>query len=70
MLEMLPAPWGPVRSGVAPDHPMSQIGQPNNRNVQRRSAISFGGDIAVGDCHDALSHVVGAHADRCDNPSW
>jgi ferredoxin--NADP+ reductase len=73
MLEMLPTPWGLVRSGVAPDHPKIK----SVSNVFEKTAsdprFRFFGNIAVGthvqttdlaERYDAVIYAVGAQADR------
>jgi ferredoxin--NADP+ reductase len=73
MLEMLPTPWGLVRSGVAPDHPKikSISGQFEKTAVDPR--FRFFGNIVVGDHvqaaelaerYDAVIYAVGAQSDR------
>jgi len=73
MLEMLPTPWGLVRSGVAPDHPKIK----SVSNVFEKTAsdprFRFFGNIAVGthvqaaelaERYDAVVYAVGAQSDR------
>jgi ferredoxin--NADP+ reductase len=73
MLEMLPTPWGLVRSGVAPDHPKIK----SVSNVFEKTATDqrfrFFGNIAVGEHvqaaelaerYDAVIYAVGAQSDR------
>ena len=73
MLEMLPTPWGLVRSGVAPDHPKIK----SVSNVFEKTAsdqrFRFFGNIAVGEHvqaaelaerYDAVIYAVGAQSDR------
>ena len=73
MLEMLPTPWGLVRSGVAPDHPKikSISGQFEKSALDPR--FRFFGNIVVGDHvhaaelaerYDAVIYAVGAQSDR------
>ncbi|MFG1929122.1 FAD-dependent oxidoreductase [Mycobacterium sp. NPDC048908] len=73
MLEMLPTPWGLVRSGVAPDHPKikSISGQFEKTALDPR--FRFFGNIVVGDHvhaaelaerYDAVIYAVGAQSDR------
>src|SRR5690348_1513638 len=73
MLEMLPTPWGLVRSGVAPDHPKikSISGQFEKTALDPR--FRFFGNIVVGDHvqaaelaarYDAVVYAVGAQSDR------
>ena len=76
MLEMLPTPWGLVRSGVAPDHPKikSISGQFEKTALDPR--FRFFGNIVVGDHvqaaelaerYDAVIYAVGAQSDRSLN---
>ena len=76
MLEMLPTPWGLVRSGVAPDHPKikSISGQFEKTALDPR--FRFFGNIAVGEHvhpgelaerYDAVIYAVGAQSDRSLN---
>ena len=73
MLEMLPTPWGLVRSGVAPDHPKIK----SVSNVFEKTAsdprFRFFGNIAVGnhvqatelaERYDAVVYAVGTQTDR------
>jgi ferredoxin--NADP+ reductase len=73
MLEMLPTPWGLVRSGVAPDHPKikSISGQFEKTALDLR--FRFFGNIVVGEHvqtselaerYDAVIYAVGAQSDR------
>src|SRR5690348_6596597 len=73
MLEMLPTPWGLVRSGVAPDHPKikSISGQFEKTALDPR--FRFFGNIVVGDHvhaaelaerYDAVIYAIGAQSDR------
>jgi ferredoxin/flavodoxin---NADP+ reductase len=73
MLEMLPTPWGLVRSGVAPDHPKikSISGQFDKTALDPR--FRFFGNVVVGDHvqaaelaerYDAVIYAVGAQSDR------
>lgn len=73
MLEMLPTPWGLVRSGVAPDHPKIKS---ISRTFEKTSAdprFRFFGNITVGqdvsvdelaDRYDAVVYAVGTQSDR------
>ncbi len=73
MLEMLPTPWGLVRSGVAPDHPKikSISGQFEKTALDLR--FRFFGNIVVGEHvqtselaerYDAVIYAFGAQSDR------
>jgi len=59
MLEMLPTPWGLVRSGVAPDHPKIKSISAQFEKTALDPRFRFFGNIVVGD------HVQAAElADR------
>jgi NADPH-dependent glutamate synthase beta subunit-like oxidoreductase len=61
MLEMLPTPWGLVRSGVAPDHPKIKSVSAQFEKTALDPRFRFFGNIIVGD------HVQPAElADRYD----
>lgn len=73
MLEMLPTPWGLVRSGVAPDHPKIKTISAQFEKTGADPRFRFFGNIAVGqhigadelaDRYDAVIYAVGAQADR------
>jgi ferredoxin--NADP+ reductase len=73
MLEMLPTPWGLVRSGVAPDHPKIKSISKTFEKTATDPRFRFFGNIAVGDHvqadelsqrYDAVVYAVGAQADR------
>jgi len=73
MLEMLPTPWGLVRSGVAPDHPKIKS---VSRTFEKTAAdprfrffgnISVGRDVSADDLsqrYDAVVYAVGTQSDR------
>ncbi|HTI76137.1 MAG TPA: FAD-dependent oxidoreductase [Mycobacterium sp.] len=73
MLEMLPTPWGLVRSGVAPDHPkIKSISAPFEKTALD-PRFRFFGNIVVGEHvqpaelaerYDAVIYAVGAQSDR------
>jgi ferredoxin--NADP+ reductase len=76
MLEMLPTPWGLVRSGVAPDHP--KIKSISNQFVKTAEdpRFRFFGNVSVGEHveaaelaerYDAVIYAVGAQSDRALN---
>ncbi|MGV0741779.1 FAD-dependent oxidoreductase [Mycolicibacterium sp. XJ870] len=76
MLEMLPTPWGLVRSGVAPDHPKIKSISAQFEKVSADPRFRFFGNIAVGDHvqpaelaeqYDAVVYAVGAQSDRSLN---
>lgn len=72
MLEMLPTPWGLVRSGVAPITRRSSRSPPNSKTAAD-PRFRFFGNIRVGEHvhaaelaerYDAVVYAVGAQADR------
>jgi ferredoxin--NADP+ reductase len=73
MLEMLPTPWGLVRSGVAPDHPKIKSISAQFEKTALDTRFRFFGNIVVGDHvhaaelaerYDAVIYAVGAQSDR------
>lgn len=73
MLEMLPTPWGLVRSGVAPDHPKIKSISAQFEKTAADPRFRFFGNIVVGDHvapaelaerYDAVVYAVGAQSDR------
>jgi ferredoxin--NADP+ reductase len=73
MLEMLPTPWGLVRSGVAPDHPKIKSISKTFEKTTLDERFRFFGNIAVGrdvqttelaGRYDAVVYAVGAQSDR------
>jgi ferredoxin--NADP+ reductase len=73
MLEMLPTPWGLVRSGVAPDHPKIKTISAQFEKTANDPRFRFFGNIRVGEDvqaaelaerYDAVIYAVGAQADR------
>ncbi|MBO0677512.1 FAD-dependent oxidoreductase [Mycolicibacterium sp. S2-37] len=73
MLEMLPTPWGLVRSGVAPDHPKIKSISAQFDKTSSDPRFRFFGNIAVGEHvqaaelaerYDAVVYAVGAQSDR------
>jgi ferredoxin--NADP+ reductase len=73
MLEMLPTPWGLVRSGVAPDHPKIKSISKTFEKTSSDPRFRFFGNITVGDDvqaaelterYDAVVYAVGAQSDR------
>jgi len=73
MLEMLPTPWGLVRSGVAPDHPKIKSISKTFEKTALDQRFRFFGNIEVGnhvqaadlaDRYDAVIYAVGAQSDR------
>ncbi|BBY98218.1 FAD-dependent oxidoreductase [Mycolicibacterium fallax] len=73
MLEMLPTPWGLVRSGVAPDHPKIKSISRQFEKFAADPGFRFFGNVTVGDQvsaadlaqrYDAVIYAVGAQTDR------
>lgn len=73
MLEMLPTPWGLVRSGVAPDHPKIKTISAQFEKIGTDPRFRFFGNIRVGEHvhadelaerYDAVIYAVGAQSDR------
>lgn len=73
MLEMLPTPWGLVRSGVAPDHPKIKSISRTFEKTAADERYRFFGNVAVGrdvsadelaERYDAVIYAVGAQSDR------
>ncbi|MCV7074906.1 FAD-dependent oxidoreductase [Mycobacterium szulgai] len=73
MLEMLPTPWGLVRSGVAPDHPKIKSVSQQFEKTAEDSRFRFFGNVKIGDHisaaelaerYDAVIYAVGAQSDR------
>lgn len=76
MLEMLPTPWGLVRSGVAPDHPKIKSISKQFEKTAQDPRFRFFGNVAVGEHvqaselaerYDAVVYAVGAQSDRALN---
>jgi ferredoxin/flavodoxin---NADP+ reductase len=76
MLEMLPTPWGLVRSGVAPDHPKIKSISAQFEKTALDERFRFFGNIVVGEHvqsqelaerYDAVIYAVGAQSDRSLN---
>lgn len=73
MLEMLPTPWGLVRSGVAPDHPKIKSISAQFDKISSDDRFRFFGNVTIGDQiqadelaarYDAVVYAVGAQSDR------
>ncbi|CRZ15466.1 FAD-dependent oxidoreductase [Mycolicibacterium neworleansense] len=73
MLEMLPTPWGLVRSGVAPDHPKIKSISAQFDKTAADPRFRFFGNIKVGEHvtpaelaqrYDSVIYAVGAQSDR------
>ncbi|BBX74432.1 FAD-dependent oxidoreductase [Mycobacterium shinjukuense] len=76
MLEMLPTPWGLVRSGVAPDHPKIKSISKQFEKTAEDPRFRFFGNLVVGEHvqpadlaerYDAVIYAVGAQSDRTLN---
>jgi ferredoxin/flavodoxin---NADP+ reductase len=76
MLEMLPTPWGLVRSGVAPDHPKIKSISKQFEKTAEDPRFRFFGNVAVGDHiepaelaehYDAVIYAIGTQSDRSLN---
>ncbi|ORW04759.1 FAD-dependent oxidoreductase [Mycobacterium kyorinense] len=76
MLEMLPTPWGLVRSGVAPDHPKIKSISRQFEKTADDHRFRFFGNVVVGEHisaaelaehYDAVIYAVGAQSDRSLN---
>lgn len=73
MLEMLPTPWGLVRSGVAPDHPKIKSISKQFEKIAGDPRFRFFGNVAVGEHvapaelgerYHAVIYAIGAQSDR------
>jgi ferredoxin/flavodoxin---NADP+ reductase len=73
MLEMLPTPWGLVRSGVAPDHPKIKSISKQFEKIAEDERFRFFGNVGIGEHisttelaeqYDAVVYAIGAQADR------
>src|SRR6476469_6638040 len=73
VLEMLPTPWGLVRSGVAPDHPKIKTISAQFEKIASDPRFRFFGNIKIGEHveaaevaehYDAVVYAIGAQADR------
>jgi ferredoxin/flavodoxin---NADP+ reductase len=76
MLEMLPTPWGLVRSGVAPDHPKIKSISKQFEKTAEDDRFRFFGNVVIGEHisvaelaehYDAVVYAIGAQADRLLN---
>lgn len=76
MLEMLPTPWGLVRSGVAPDHPKIKSISKQFEKTAEDPRFRFFGNVVVGEHvgsdelakhYDAVIYAIGAQSDRALN---
>lgn len=76
MLEMLPTPWGLVRSGVAPDHPKIKSISKQFEKTAQDPRFRFFGNVSVGEHvhaselaerYHAVVYAVGAQSDRALN---
>ncbi len=73
MLEMLPTPWGLVRSGVAPDHPKIKSISKQFEKTAEDPRFRFFGNVVVGEHveagelaerYHAVIYAIGAQSDR------
>ena len=73
MLEMLPTPWGLVRSGVAPDHPKIKSISKQFEKIAEDPRFRFFGNVVIGEHvsatelaehYDAVVYAIGAQSDR------
>lgn len=73
MIEMLPTPWGLVRSGVAPDHPKIKSISRTFEKTAEDPRFRFFGNVTVGEHvsadelserYDAVVYAVGTQSDR------
>jgi len=73
MLEMLPTPWGLVRSGVAPDHPKIKTISAQFEKIALDPRFRFFGNLRIGEHvqaaelaerYDAVVYAIGAQSDR------
>jgi ferredoxin/flavodoxin---NADP+ reductase len=73
MLEMLPTPWGLVRSGVAPDHPKIKSISKQFEKIAQDPRFRFFGNVVLGEHvgpaelaerYDAVIYAIGAQSDR------
>ncbi len=73
MIEMLPTPWGLVRSGVAPDHPKIKSISKQFEKIAQDPRFRFFGNVVIGEHveagelaehYDAVIYAIGAQADR------
>ncbi|MET0896724.1 MAG: FAD-dependent oxidoreductase [Mycobacterium sp.] len=73
MLEMLPTPFGLVRSGVAPDHPKIKSISAQFDTIAQDPRFRFFGNVTIGQHveaaelaqrYDAVIYAVGAQSDR------
>ncbi|WP_156689008.1 FAD-dependent oxidoreductase [Mycobacterium sp. Marseille-P9652] len=73
VLEMLPTPWGLVRSGVAPDHPKIKSISKQFEKIAEDPRFRFFGNVVVGEHvqvgelaerYDAVVYAIGAQSDK------
>ncbi|VEG52948.1 FAD-dependent pyridine nucleotide-disulfide oxidoreductase [Mycolicibacterium aurum] len=73
MLEMLPTPFGLVRSGVAPDHPKIKSISAQFDKIAQDPRFRFFGNLVIGEHvhpaelaerYDAVVYAIGAQSDR------
>ena len=73
LIERLPAPFGLVRNGVAPDHPKLKQAIEVYKKISQKPGFSYIGNVTVGQdvtadelkkTHHAVIYTCGAEADR------
>lgn len=73
VIEMLPTPWGLVRSGVAPDHPKIKTISAQFEKIANDERVRFFGNVRIGEHvhadelaqrYDAVVYAIGAQSDR------
>ncbi|OBK44371.1 FAD-dependent oxidoreductase [Mycobacterium sp. 1081908.1] len=73
IIEMLPTPWGLVRSGVAPDHPKIKSISKQFEKTAEDPRLRFFGNVVVGEHvsaaelaerYHAVIYAIGAQSDR------
>ena len=73
MIEMLPTPWGLVRSGVAPDHPKIKSISKQFEKTAEHPRFRFFGNVGIGEHvdaselaerYDAVIYAIGAQSDK------
>jgi ferredoxin--NADP+ reductase len=73
VIEMLPTPWGLVRSGVAPDHPKIKSISKQFEKTAEDPRLRFFGNVVVGEHvsaaelaerYHAVIYAIGAQSDR------
>jgi ferredoxin--NADP+ reductase len=76
MIEMLPTPWGLVRSGVAPDHPKIKSISKQFEKTAEHPRFRFFGNVGIGEHveaaelaerYDAVIYAIGTQSDKSLN---